>query len=130
LANWRDLDTMRVVKSDMNVEKPSLKFKGRPLRIAVMDEEPQVVEALVLILDSCFGDITTTTYGSVDEFIRAFNKKTDARNIDLLIADYGHPMKEGPELFQFLLTEEVKFPVLMPSAYVGQCRDFWQNWGK
>jgi FixJ family two-component response regulator len=103
----------------MSVEKISLKFNGRPLRIAVLDDEPPVIKALVLILDYCYGDTTITTYSSVNDFIAAFNKNADARRIDLFIASYGPPMMRGPELFQFLLTERVKFPVLMPSAYVG-----------
>lgn len=81
-------------------------------RILLVDDEPDIRDALRDLLSACLDDVEVTTAASPEEARDAIAQ----RNFDLLITDYRMPGEDGLELLTSLHRDEAPMRVLM-TAY-------------
>ena len=82
-----------------------------PRRILVVDDEPQVCEAVKMLLE--FDGHTVITAGSGQEALQLLT----AAPFDLVITDYSMPQMKGDELAKTIKARYPNQPVIMVTAY-------------
>ncbi len=93
----------------------SLMRGSRPANIVHLDDCEEVRGAFKALLGFWFTDFQLCERSNGDEIIDV----VACHPTDLLITDYTHPGLRGEEFFHYLAAQQVTFPILLCSAYVG-----------
>jgi len=80
-------------------------------RILVVDDEPNAIKVLSAILSDAGYDVIESSNG--EKAIKVISKK----DIDVVITDLKMPVKDGAQLFEYVIENYPDIPVIFLTAY-------------